>query len=472
MSSSRDPRWRGSLSFRLAVAVAAIFVAGYAALLTTAYYTLASSLRQRDRAEILAELQDLRGAYEQDGVAGLRADATQAGDAGAAFFIRLSSADGSRLFESVPPGLRPFDASDLAASRGAAWATVAGAADGEALALDVASKPLKDGALLQVGRSDARREDVLERFRWIAAAIFLPTVLISALLGLWLLRRAVLRPVSRLLEVVERVLGGKSGSRVPVGRGQDELERLSVLFNRMMDRIERLIEAMKGSLDAVAHDLRTPIARLRAGAESALRSEADLAGCRSALADCVEEADRISATLTTLMDISEAQSGAMTLRLEPVKLDDLAAEAAELYRYTAEEKGLRLEVAPPSGATALCDRIRMRQVLANLVDNAVKYTPAGGRVEIAAASISGEATITVRDSGSGIPSDDLPRIFDRLYRGNGARAQRGLGLGLSLVRAVVDAHGGRVEASSPENGGSVFQVRLPPHDEPASITKA
>ena len=370
MSSSPEtsPRWRDSLSFRLAVAVAAIFITGYAALLTTAYFTLASSLGQRDRAEILAELQDLRGAYEQGGVAGLRADTAQAGDESGNFFIRVRSRGGDQLFESIPPSLRSVDVSRLSAPRGVAWTTVSGSADGEQLALDVASQQATDGAVLQVGQSSAGREDVLERFRWIAAAVFLPTVLLSALLGLWLLRRVILRPVSHLLKVVEGVLAGKSGSRVPAGRGQDELERLSLLFNRMMDRIETLIEAMKDSLDTVAHDLRTPITRLRAGAESALRSNADLAGCREALADCVEEADRVSATLTTLMNISEAESGVMTLRLERVGLDGLAAEAAELYRYEAERKGVRLEVGAPSGAAALCDRNRMRQVVANLVE--------------------------------------------------------------------------------------------------------
>ncbi|MDE2039613.1 MAG: HAMP domain-containing protein [Elusimicrobia bacterium] len=439
MSSSLKPRWRASLSVRLILSVAALFAAGDAAVLTTAYLTLASSLRQRDRAEIRAELEDLRGAYEEGGLPGLRGDVEQAGAQAIPFFVRLSAPGGARLFERLPPSPRPFDPSSL----------------------DVASRSLKDGALLQVGQSGAEREDVLERFRWIAAAIFLPTVLLSVLFGLWLLKRVVLGPVRRLHEVVEGVLAGKSGSRVPVGRDRGEIESLGELFNRMLDRIESLIAAMKGSLDVVAHDLRTPITRLRSGAEAALSGKADLAGCREALADCVEEADRVSTMLTTLMDISEAESGAMTLRLERVSLDELAAEAAELYRYAAEGKGVRLKVGAPSGAAALCDRNRMRQVVANLLDNAVKYTPRAGEVEISAVLRAGEAAIAVLDSGSGIPQEELPRVFERLYRGRAARSQRGLGLGLSLVRAVVSAHGGTVEASSPAGGGTLLEVRLP-----------
>lgn len=461
MSSSPEAasRGRASLSVRLIITVAVLFIVGNAAVLTTAYLTLGSSLRQRDRSEILAELQDLRGAYEEGGLAELRKDAEQAGSQGLPFFIRLYTPDGRKAFERLPPSFGAFDLSRLpVAASDTVWTTIPSGADEETV--DVVSQRVKNGVLIQVGQSSAQREDVLERFRWIGAAVFIPTLFLSLLLGFVFVNSA-LRPIRHLLEVVESVLAGRSGSRVPVGRGKDELERLSVLFNRMLERIEGLIAAMKGSLDAVAHDLRTPITRLRAGAEAALRSDADLPACREALADCVEEADRVSAMLTTLMDISEAESGAMSLKLEAVDLDALAAEAAELYRYVAEQKGVRLEVGAPCRAKALCDRNRMRQVLANLIDNAVKYTPPGGRIEITASFREPNAMISVRDSGSGIPPEELPRVFERLYRGRAAREQRGLGLGLSLVQAVVNAHGGRVEASSPPGGGALFEVRLP-----------
>ena len=472
MSSNAEAaalHWRASLSVRLIVTVAVLFIVGNAAVLTAAYLTLGSSLRQRDRSEILAELQDLRGAYEEGGLAELRKDAEQAGSPGLPFFIRLYALDGRKAFERLPPAFGAFDLSRLSTTANVTvWTTIPAGEDEETA--EVLSQRLKNGALIQVGQSSAQREDVLERFRWIGIAVFIPTVFLSLLLGFVFVNSA-LRPIRHLLEVVESVLAGQSGSRVPVGRSKDDLERLSVLFNRMLERIEGLIAAMKGSLDAVAHDLRTPITRLRAGAEAALRSEADLTACRESLADCVEEADRVSATLTTLMDISEAESGAMSLKLEVVALDALAVEVAELYRYVAEEKGLRLEIGPPCGAKALCDRNRMRQVLANLVDNAVKYTPPGGRVEIAASIRHPDATISVRDSGPGIPSEELPRVFERLYRGRMAREQRGLGLGLSLVQAVVNSHGGRVRASSPATGGSLFEVSLEACDEPAIVTQ-
>jgi signal transduction histidine kinase len=165
--------------------------------------------------------------------------------------------------------------------------------------------------------------------------------------------------------------------------------------------------------------------------------------------------------LNTLMDISEAETGTMALRREPTDLNDLIRQSVELYEDLADERGVELRTNVPSALLVDVDRNRMRQVLANLIDNAVKYTPAGGVVEIAAHSDSGDAVATVADTGVGIPAEELPRIWDRLYRGDKSRSTRGLGLGLSLVKAIVAAHGGRVDVRSRPGAGSTFELRLP-----------
>jgi signal transduction histidine kinase len=255
---------------------------------------------------------------------------------------------------------------------------------------------------------------------------------------------------------------GRTEARVPARNAQgDAVDELSSLFNTMLDRINTLIGAMGDALDNVAHDLRTPIARMRANAERALQSGGSSEAQREALGDCLEESERILSMLNTLMDISEAETGVLQLKREPVPLRDLLAEVVELYEDVADVKKVTVTLDPGAEVTVSGARDRLRQVFANLVDNAVKYTPSGGSVRIAVTHEAGSALVTVSDTGIGIPPDDLPRIWERLYRADRSRTERGLGLGLSLVKAYVQAHGGTVEATSQPGGGSTFTVRLP-----------
>jgi signal transduction histidine kinase len=454
-------RLLGTISVRLTGWYATLFIAGALGLFGLAYVLLASSLEQRDREGIQLQLDDLASRYNEGGLPGLEHALARREGSGATrpFLIRLAKPGGDTVLFHIPGERANFDLGPLQAPvSDGHWLAIRARNDEDML--EVVSRRLPDGAVLQVGRSTEDREQVLERYRQTALTIAIPVFVLALVGGAFLASRA-LRPVRQIIHTVRAIQAGAMDARVPTRQTGDELDELSGLFNGMIGRISTLIEGMRGALDNVAHDLRTPLSRLRGAAELALQSGAGLDACREALADCLEETDRLLAMLNTLMDISEAETGALKLQREAVDVRGLLDDAADLYRFVADAQGVALMVTAPAELRATVDRTRMRQVLANLVDNAIKHTAAGGRVELLALRDEGTLVVKVKDTGVGILPDDLPRIWDRLYRGDHSRSQRGLGLGLSLVRAVVQAHGGAIEATSALGVGSTLTIRLP-----------
>ena len=462
MFSSPPERQRPALGLRLAIWYAAIFVVSSLTLIAVTYLLLSTSLRQYDREIIETTLVRYATAYRTGGVNGLAAAIRrdQTGPTYEPLFVRAVGPFQDVMYLSPQTEERRYDFSQLDAPAPGeqTWSMLRGSDDSEPL--EVASVRLLDGTLFQVGKSTARRELLLRRFRIILLVDFASLVGIG-LAGGAAFTASALKPLINLNATVREILRtGKVQSRVPAGETGDALDQLGIQVNAMLDRIESLIAGMRGALDNVAHDLRTPMARLRATAESALAST-DPATLREALADCLEESDRVVAMLNTLMDISEAETGTMRLHRERVNLTELVAQAVELYEDVAEEKGVTLENQASSEIWVDVDRTRMRQVIANLLDNALKYTAAGGRVEIATRAMHGEALLSLHDTGIGISPDELPRIWERLYRGDKSRSERGLGLGLSLVKAIVEAHRGRVTVESEPDKGSRFVLHLP-----------
>jgi len=378
--------------------------------------------------------------------------------------VRLVGPFEDVLLYSLPETWGAFDLSELAGGPNAIWGQVR-ARDRNAI-LEVATLPLGGGTVLQVGKTSESRDELLSRFRRVLL-LGLTAALVIGIAGGLFLTRSTLKPLRDLRDAVQRILNtGQTNDRVPVYGTDDAVDELSDLFNAMLARITTLIDGMRNALDHVAHDLRTPMTRLRVMAETALATN-DPVKQREALSDVLEESDRVLSMLTTLMDISEAETGTMMLTRSAVDVTTLVAEVIDLYEDTADEARVAVSASVAPGLVVSADRDRLRQALANLMDNAIKYTPAGGRVEVAAAREGASVVIRVRDTGAGIPAHDLPRIFDRLYRGDQSRATRGLGLGLSLVRAYIEAHGGTASVDSTPGKGATFAIRLPnPREEP------
>ena len=460
-SRNRQPLFR-STTLRLTGLYSLIFIASSVTLFLLAYSLLSGAVREGDRVAMTQKLREYASVSQKKGVNGLleflrleqeNIDIEQ-------YLLRVDGPDGSVLTSAASDegGRLPADL-PLVSGPSVQWFFLPDPAAQGGL-IEVACRTLPGGGAVYLGKDASEREELLARFRVIFAGILALVALIGLAAGFVLARR-VLTPIKDLIDTVRAIDTGRMDARVPEVGVDDELSELARLFNAMLDKIRTLIAGMREALDNVAHDLRTPATRTLAAVEMAAATKNDPEELREALLDCAEETRRIVSMLDILMDISEAETGAMRLHLGPVDMAGLVADAAELYEYAAEAQQVSLQARASGPLPVLADADRVRQVLANLLDNAVKYTPPGGRVTITANQVEGGVAVMVADSGEGIVPEEIPRIFDRLYRADKSRSKRGLGLGLSLVRAVLFAHGATIKVQSTPGRGSAFTFTLP-----------
>jgi len=454
----------GTIGFRLTAWYSGIFILLSLLLFGIAYLLLSSTLEKHARGMIRMRSKEVSVLFENGGIPALEKELSSIKKFPRKenFFVRIADSENRTVFLSLGHQWSGFDIRALEktpAGNHPVWMQLP-LTEG-ASGMDILSIRLQDKYWLQVGKSSEEREKLLERFREILTAVIIPLFIFGFAGGAFLAFRA-LRPIRNLIQAVRSVETGAMDARVPGPKTGDELDELVRLFNGMLEKIETLIRGMKDALDNVAHDLRTPMTRLRGIAEMAIQSELKGDECRETLGQCIEESEQILTMLNTLMDITEAETGAMKLDRGKVRVSELLASAADLYAYVAEDRKIDLHINAPNHLVVMADRTRMAQVLANLLDNAIKYSPeGGGAIELAARQDENTLSISIADQGIGIPEADIRRIWDRLYRGDQSRHQRGLGLGLSLVRAVVTAHGGTVTVESEVGKGSVFTIHLP-----------
>jgi signal transduction histidine kinase len=261
----------------------------------------------------------------------------------------------------------------------------------------------------------------------------------------------------RIVGLIQR---SETGLLPEEGNGP-ELDSLYQQINQLIRQNRHLVLEMQQSLDNVAHDLRTPMTRLRSVAEYGLQAEHDPLRLRDALSDCLEESDRVLAMLKIMMSVAEAESGTMRLELKDCDIISTLKQVVTLYEYVAEDFGIKVYFQSDEAVFARGDITRISQVWANLLDNGIKYGQEGGWVKIDVQVTDEEVVVIFTDNGIGISESEQGRIWERLFRGDRSRSRQGLGLGLSYVHAVVAAHNGTVSVESKLHQGSRFEVRLP-----------
>jgi len=467
MSFETMPERRRTLAWRLTCWYAAVFAASSLVALSVAYVLIVAQVRERTDADLREDVEELSDLLRTEGLDGfgeqLRLDLQ--GDETEDEFVRLSSRDGSLVLASDLdefPGL-PAPADSLLRSDSGAEAVLATLElAGRDHGVRVASAAISADYVVDVGETMEDDDEFVAGLLGRLAPPAAGAVLLAMPIG-WFMARRALRPVEAVTRTATEIAAGAIDRRVALRDPSDELGRLAQAFNAMLDRIELLVGGMREMSDNLAHDLRSPLTRIRAAAEMSLSGDRSDGARASLAATATEECDRVLEMIDTNLAITEMESGAVRLDRTEIDLAQLVGEACELFQTVAEDRKLELLAELPNRCPLFADRQRLQRAIANLIDNALKYTPATGRVTVALSDDGHQVRITVADTGVGISPAETTRIFERFYRADGSRSEPGNGLGLSLSLANARAHGGGISVESVPGRGSRFTLVLPHH---------
>jgi len=386
-------------------------------------------------------------------------------------FIRVTRLDGTVVYQSGAPLDQSFDPMQISRPLRQSGTRKEKLPDGSELVVGVfVANPAGSPPLLfETGESLAPALTELRRLLVLVGLGFI-VVAGMALGGGFLLVRRALRPVEQITSSAERITSRNLSERLPAPPTGDEFEHLSQALNRMIGRLDEAFQYNRRFLADASHELRTPLTVLRGELESLAQEKRLAAEDRERLGSVLEEVERLANIVEGLFAIARLDAGEAQAEWAQVNLAQLAASTADQMVLLAEDKNITITSPPGQEVWVEGDRARLKQVVVNLLDNAIKYSPQGGAITMTVASRNGTGLLEVADNGIGIPEAALPHIFERFYRVDKARSRElgGAGLGLSIVRSICVAHGGRVEAQSAPGRGSRFKVELPLASAPSN----
>jgi heavy metal sensor kinase len=313
---------------------------------------------------------------------------------------------------------------------------------------------------LAIGRALDYNDKVIRDFTWDYFALVPLVIVLSGFLG-WFLAGRALDPVNSVAEAAQRITHSNLDLQIPARNTGDELDRMIGAFNLMMSRLHESFEQIRQFSTDVSHELRTPLTVVRGQLEVALFTAQTVEQYRDAMADALEGVERLSNIVRALLMLSQAESGQLVLQKNDLDLSGLIRDLVDQHQIPAEAQEVQLSADLPDHCMVSVDRVQIERLISNLLGNAIKYTPAGGRVKVTLAPRFESVALVVEDTGVGISPSHLPHIFDRFYRVPSADPEKGLGLGLSFVAWIVKAHGGTVSVESKPNEGTRFTVLLP-----------
>lgn len=464
MSLRKIPTFNNTLLFRLTILYGVIFTITSLVAFSVFYYSVHTVTMERMDLGLLEEIGEYSTEMAEKGLEGVKssiAEEAESEDPSEEFY-RLVNFNGDILTTTDMASWGPVDKNDILAKlqvkkTNYIFQTIP--VPGQSYKARIISAIIGSEVILQFGETLEDAQKYLNIFRKLFLLLIIIIIFLSIIIGWFLARRAIF-DMEEVTLTAEEISNGAYDQRVQIKDQFEEIKRLGTTFNKMVDRIQGLLKSMKEINDNIAHDLRSPLARIRGIAEMTLLNKKSIHDFKDMAVSTMEECDSLIDMINTMLDITEAEAGVIKVKDEEFNLVELIVGACELFRPMADEKKIKLKINNPETLTFRGDRKKMQRIVTNLLENAIKYTPEKGDVAVSAVSQDKEVQIVIEDTGMGISETDLPHVFERFYQCDRSRSKGGVGLGLSLVKAYTESINGTISVNSAINQGSIFTLRF------------